>query len=66
MGIAFRAFIDQIIDYAADRFGLALYDNGSMAAKKINALQKADFRASLLTDEANDAIKAITGAFKKT
>jgi len=63
-----RADIDEIIDYAADRFVLTVYDNGSMAAKKINALQKADFVAISIDslDEAkNDAIKAVPGAFKK-
>ncbi len=62
-----RSDIDEIIDYAADRFVLTVYDNGSMAAKKVDALRKADFVAISIDslDEAkNDAIKAVPGAFK--
>lgn len=63
-----RPDIDEIIDYATDRFITTVYDNGSMAAKKADALRKADFVAISIDslDEAkNDAIKAVPGAFKK-
>lgn len=63
-----RPDIDEIIDYATDRFITTVYDNGSMAAKKIYALRKADFVAisiDSLDEKKNDAIKAVPGAFKK-
>lgn len=63
-----RPDIDEIIDYATDRFITTVYDNGSMAAKKVDALRKVDFVAISIDslDEAkNDEIKAIPGAFKK-
>ena len=63
-----RPDIDEIISYAADRFILTVYDNGSMAAKKVDALRKVDFAAISIDslDEAkNDAIKAVPGAWKK-
>lgn len=62
-----RPDIDEIIDYAADRFVLTVYDNGSMAAKKMEALRKADFVAisiDSLDEKKNDAIKAVPGAYK--
>jgi MoaA/NifB/PqqE/SkfB family radical SAM enzyme len=63
-----RPDIDEIISYAADRFILTVYDNGSMASKKVDALRKVDFAAISIDslDEAkNDAIKAVPGAWKK-
>lgn len=62
-----RPDIEEIIDYATDRFITTVYDNGSMAAKKVDALRKADFVAISIDslDEAkNDAVKAVPGAFK--
>lgn len=62
-----RPDIDEIIDYAADRFITTVYDNGSMAAKKMEALRKADFVAisiDSLDEKKNDAIKAVPGAYK--
>ena len=62
-----RSDIDEIIDYATERFITTVYDNGSMAAKKVDALRKADFVAisiDSLDPVKNDLIKAVPGAFK--
>ena len=62
-----RPDIGEILDYASDRFVTTVYDNGSMAAKKVDALRKVDFVAISIDslDEAkNDAIKAVPGAWK--
>ncbi len=62
-----RPDIGEIIDYACDRFVTTVYDNGSMAAKKVDLLRKVDFLALSIDslDEAkNDAIKAVPGALK--
>ncbi|MEM2968463.1 MAG: radical SAM protein [Candidatus Bathyarchaeia archaeon] len=58
----------EIIDYASKLFVTTVYDNGSMAAKKIDALRNADFVAISIDslDEAkNDYIKAVPGAWKR-
>ncbi len=63
-----RDDIGEILDYASDRFVTTVYDNGSMAAKKIDCLRKVDFVAISIDsiDEAkNDYIKAVPGAWKK-
>ncbi len=57
----------EIIDYASERFVTTVYDNGSMAAKKIEALRNVDFAAISIDslDEAkNDYIKGVPGAWK--
>jgi MoaA/NifB/PqqE/SkfB family radical SAM enzyme len=62
-----RPDIGEIVDYASDRFVTTVYDNGSMAAKKIDCLRKVDFVALSIDslDEAkNDYIKATPGAWK--
>jgi MoaA/NifB/PqqE/SkfB family radical SAM enzyme len=62
-----RPDIEEIINYATDRFITTVYDNGSMAAKKVDALRKADFVAisiDSLDPAKNDAIKAVPGALK--
>lgn len=62
-----RSDIAEIIDYASDRFITTVYDNGSMAAKKVDALRKVDFVAISIDslDEAkNDYIKDVPGALK--
>jgi MoaA/NifB/PqqE/SkfB family radical SAM enzyme len=62
-----RPDIEEIIDYATERFITTVYDNGSMAAKKVDALRKADFVAisiDSLNEAKNDEIKAVPGAFK--
>ena len=58
----------EIIEYASKLFITTVYDNGSMAAKKIDALRNVDFAAISIDslDEAkNDYIKAVPGAWKK-
>jgi MoaA/NifB/PqqE/SkfB family radical SAM enzyme len=62
-----RDDIGEIIDYASKLFVTTVYDNGSMAAKKIDLLRKVDFVAISIDslDEAkNDYIKAVPGAWK--
>ncbi len=62
-----REDIGEIIDYASNLFVTTVYDNGSMAAKKIDALRKVDFVAISIDslDEAkNDYIKSVPGAWK--
>jgi MoaA/NifB/PqqE/SkfB family radical SAM enzyme len=62
-----RPDIGEILDYASERFITTVYDNGSMAAKKIDALRKVDFVAisiDSLEEAKNDAIKAVPGAWK--
>lgn len=57
----------EIIDYASERFVTTVYDNGSMAAKKIEALRNVDFAAISIDslDEAkNDYIKGVPGSWK--
>ena len=63
-----REDIDQIIEYASRSFITTVYDNGSMAAEKIDALRNADFVAisiDSLDPEKNDYIKGVKGSWKK-
>lgn len=63
-----REDIDEIIDYATKLFITTVYDNGSMATKKIEALRNVDFVAISIDslDEAkNDEIKNVPGAWKR-
>lgn len=63
-----RDDICEIIDYASKSFITTVYDNGSMAANKIDCLRKVDFVAISIDslDEAkNDSIKAVPGAWKR-
>jgi MoaA/NifB/PqqE/SkfB family radical SAM enzyme len=58
----------EIIEHASKLFITTVYDNGSMATKKIDALRNVDFAAISIDslDEAkNDYIKAVPGAWKK-
>jgi MoaA/NifB/PqqE/SkfB family radical SAM enzyme len=58
----------EIIEYASRSFVTTVYDNGSMAAKKIDALRSVDFAAISIDslDEAkNDYIKGVKGAWRK-
>ncbi len=58
----------EIIEHAANLFVTTVYDNGSMATKKIEALRNVDFVAISIDslDEAkNDYIKAVPGAWRK-
>jgi len=62
-----REDIGEIIDYASKLFVTTVCDNGSMAAKKIDALRNVDFVAISIDslDEAkNDEIKNVPGAWK--
>lgn len=62
-----RKDIDEIIEHASKLFVTTVYDNGSMAAKKVDILKKVDFAALSIDslDEAkNDSIKAVPGAWK--
>jgi len=63
-----REDIGEILDYASKFFITTVYDNGSMAAKKIDCLRNVDFVALSIDslDEAkNDYIKNVPGAWKK-
>jgi MoaA/NifB/PqqE/SkfB family radical SAM enzyme len=63
-----REDIKEIIDYASRSFITTVYDNGSMAAEKIDALRNADFVAisiDSLDPSKNDLIKGVKGSWKK-
>ena len=63
-----RDDIGEIINHATKHFLTTVYDNGSMAAKKMDVLKGVDFVAISIDslDEAkNDYIKAVPGAWKK-
>jgi len=63
-----RADIDEIIKYASRYFFTTVYDNGSMAVKKIDALRHADFVAisiDSLNPEKNDYIRGVKGAWER-
>jgi len=63
-----REDAEEIIKYASSKFVTTVYDNGSMAAKKIEALRDVDFVAISIDslDEAkNDYIKGVKGAWRK-
>ena len=56
----------EIIEYAAHYFVTTVYDNGSMAAKKIEALRNVDFAAisiDSLDPAKNDYIKGVKGSW---
>jgi MoaA/NifB/PqqE/SkfB family radical SAM enzyme len=63
-----REDIKEIIDYSSKHFITTVYDNGSMALEKIDALRNADFVAislDTLNEKKNDYIKGVPGAWKK-
>lgn len=63
-----RDDIDEIIAYASRFFVTTVYDNGSMAAKKIDALRNADLVAisiDSLDPEKNDYIKGVKGSLNE-
>ena len=63
-----RDDIGEIIDYSSKLFLTTVYDNGSMAIKKMDCLRKADFVAisiDSLNETKNDSIKAVPGAWKR-
>jgi len=63
-----RDDIDEILEYASRYFITTVYDNGSLAEKKIDALQNVDFVAislDTLDPAKNDYAKGIKGAWNK-
>ena len=63
-----REDIDEILDYASRFFVTTVYDNGSMAAEKIDALRTVDFVAislDSLDSRKNDYVKGVKGSWKK-
>jgi MoaA/NifB/PqqE/SkfB family radical SAM enzyme len=58
----------EIVEHASKLFITTVYDNGSMAAKRLEALRNVDFVAisiDSLDETKNDYIKAVPGAWKK-
>jgi MoaA/NifB/PqqE/SkfB family radical SAM enzyme len=63
-----REDIDEIIEYASRHFITTVYDNGSLAAQKVDALRNADFVAisiDSLDSKKNDYIKGVKGSLEK-
>lgn len=61
-----REDIDEILEYASRSFITTVYDNGSLAGEKVEALRKADFVAislDTLDVARNDDAKGVKGAF---
>jgi MoaA/NifB/PqqE/SkfB family radical SAM enzyme len=59
---------DEIIGYASQHFVTTVYDNGSMAAKKLEALRNVDFAAisiDSLDPAKNDYIKGVEGSWQR-
>lgn len=63
-----REDIDEILGYASRHFIITVYDNGSLAAEKIDALRDVDFVAislDTLNKELNDYIKGVPRSWEK-
>jgi MoaA/NifB/PqqE/SkfB family radical SAM enzyme len=63
-----REDIGEIINYAAKHFITTIYDNGSLAVKKLELLRNVDFVAisiDSLNAEKHDFIKNVPGAWQK-
>ena len=63
-----RDDIDEILKYASRRFITTIYDNGSLATKKLDALRDVDFVAISLdtfNEKLNDYIKGVPGSWEK-
>jgi MoaA/NifB/PqqE/SkfB family radical SAM enzyme len=63
-----REDIGEILDYASKSFVTTVYDNGSIAAKKVDALKNVDFVAislDSLDPQKNDYLKGVPGAWEK-
>jgi MoaA/NifB/PqqE/SkfB family radical SAM enzyme len=63
-----RDDIDEILAYASRYFITTVYDNGSLATKKIDALRNVDFVAislDTLNPEKNDYAKGVKGSWQK-
>ena len=62
-----RDDIDEILQYASNFFITTIYDNGSMAVKKIDALRHADLVAisiDSLDPKKNDYVRGVKGAWR--
>jgi MoaA/NifB/PqqE/SkfB family radical SAM enzyme len=62
-----RDDIGEILDYASRYFITTVYDNGSIASKKLDSLYNVDFVAislDSLNEKKNDYLKGVTGAWK--
>lgn len=62
-----RDDIEEIIGYASERFLTTVYDNGSMALKKVDAVRKADFVAvsiDSLDAAKHDSLRGVSGAWE--
>jgi len=63
-----RDDIGEILEYASRYFITTVYDNGSMAVDKIDALRHVDFVAislDTLDEKKNDYLKGVSGAWRK-
>ena len=63
-----RDDIGEILDYASKNFITTVYDNGSISAKKKDALRSVDFVAislDTLDEKKNDYLKGVPGAWRK-
>jgi len=63
-----RNDFEEILRYASKHFIVTVYDNGSLAAQKIDALRYADFVAisiDSLDPKKNDYMKGVQGAWKR-
>jgi MoaA/NifB/PqqE/SkfB family radical SAM enzyme len=63
-----REDMDKILEYASRFFITTVYDNGSMAAEKMDALRDVDFVAislDSLDSRKNDYVKGVKGSWKK-
>jgi MoaA/NifB/PqqE/SkfB family radical SAM enzyme len=63
-----RDDIDEILEYASRFFVTTVYDNGSMALQKIDALRNVDFVAislDTLDQKKNDHIKGVKGSWRR-
>ncbi|MEA2090681.1 MAG: radical SAM protein [Thermoproteota archaeon] len=63
-----RPDIDEILDYTSRFFITTIYDNGSMAVEKIDALRNADFVAvslDTLNEKKHDYLRGVPGAWRK-
>ena len=63
-----REDIDEILEYASQYFITTVYDNGSLALEKIDALRNVDFVAislDSLNPKINDYIKGVKGSWEK-
>lgn len=63
-----RDDIGEILDYASRFFITTVYDNGSMASEKIDALRNVDFVAislDSLNPKKNDYVKGVKGSWHK-